>query len=76
MNESDILRHIEQMFDALPDTTYRSRDGLRLLDRRSQLERELSDDPELFAVRYEEARRYGLDEKLLKKFMSGLSLSN
>jgi hypothetical protein len=67
MKESDTLRHIEQMFDAVPDTTQPSRDEIRQLDRRNKLERELSDDPELFEVRYEEACRYGLDEKLLKK---------
>jgi hypothetical protein len=67
MKESEPLRHIEQIFDAVPETAHPSHDDLRLLDRRSQLDRELPNDPELFAVRYEEARRYGLDEKLLKK---------
>jgi hypothetical protein len=37
MKESDTLRHIEQIFDAVPDPTRPSRDELRLLDRRSQL---------------------------------------
>ena len=68
MKESDTLRHIGKFLNAVLDTNQPSRDELRLLDRRNQLERELSDDPELFVNRYEEVCSYWLDEKLLKKF--------
>jgi hypothetical protein len=67
MKESDTLRHIEQIFDAVPDPTQPSHDELRLLNRRSRLERELCDDPELFSTRYEDVCKCGLEEKLLKK---------
>jgi hypothetical protein len=50
MNESDTLRHIEQMLDAVPDTTQPSRDEIRMLYRRNRLD---GCFPELFANRYE-----------------------
>ncbi len=67
MNEQEIITHLQEQFGAIPVTSQLDEEQERFLDRRMEIEEQLSWSLDAFVEHNSLILAYGLEEKLLEK---------
>lgn len=67
MNENEIIRKINELFDAEPEEFIPDKDQLEFMDKRDEIEKKLSYSFDAYIDNYDLIEEYGLDLKLLQK---------